>query len=320
MSKLITCIGECLIDFLPVAEGEVSLDYGTDFRMYAGGSILNVAVALARLEQPAAFACKVADDYFGRYLRAYMQREHVETRFVIDAPGTHSTLAFVAMEGGHPAYSFYNEGAADTLLSVNDIPEALYTETGILHFGSNSLLHGTTPATVLKVVQRLKGKALLSFDPNIRPNLVGDEAKYRELLIKSFSMADIVKCSDADLAWIYPGRACEECLKELLMLGPALVVITQGARGAIAAHVGGVSVHMPAFTVQIVDTVGAGDAFCAGLLAQLYGRTRSELETLSEESLRQILRFAASVSALNCIRAGANAPRRREVEDFLHRA
>ncbi|GHO42500.1 fructokinase [Ktedonospora formicarum] len=311
-----------MIDFFPVVEGEASLGYGTDFRMHAGGSILNVAVALSRLEQPSAFVCKVADDYFGRYLRTYMQVEGVNTKFLLASPGTHSTLAFVAMENGHPAYSFYSEGSADTLLTANEIDEALYRETKILHLGSISLLNGTTPEAILKTAQRLKDKALISFDPNIRPNLIHNEAVYRDMLARIFSLADVVKCSDADLTWLYPGRSSEECLAALLALGPALVVVTQGERGAIAASVGGAQGRVAAFSVPVVDTVGAGDAFCAGLLTCLSEpelRTRDELERISGEVIDGMLRFAAGVSALNCTRAGANAPRRTEVEDFLRR-
>ncbi|GHO81195.1 fructokinase [Ktedonobacter sp. SOSP1-85] len=323
MRRLITCVGECLIDFMPLREGQHSLGYGVDFRMYAGGSIFNVAVALARLEQPTAFACKVADDYFGQYLRTYMQREQIDTRFLVEAPGTHTTLAFVAEQDGHPTFSFYGEGAADALLMANEIPEALYIETRILHFGSISLLRGSTPQAVLYILEKLRGKALLSFDPNLRPNLVQDERAYRELLRRAFSLADIVKCSDADLEWIYPGLGNEEALAELLRQGPALAVITQGGQGAIAARIGGPVVRVPVFPVEITDTVGAGDSFCAGLLARLSELgidERARLKSLTPEQLSQVLRFASGVSALNCTRTGANAPQRAEVEAFLRKA
>lgn len=323
MSGLITCVGECLLDFMPLAEGQKSLGYGVDFRMYAGGSIFNVAVALARLEQPTAFACKVANDYFGQYLRTYMQREGIDTCFLVEAPGTHTTLAFVGEQDGHPVFSFYGEGAADALLTASEIPETLYAETRILHFGSISLLRGSTPRAVLHILEQLRGKALLSFDPNLRPNLVQDEQAYRELLRRAFSLADIVKCSDADLEWIYPGLGNEEALAKLLRQGPALAVITRGAQGAIAARIDGPVVRVPVFSVEIADTVGAGDSFCAGLLAHLSELgvdERASLENLTAEQLGQVLRFASGVSALNCTRPGTNPPQRPEVEAFLRNA
>ena len=162
MRTFITCMGECLIDFLPLQKGEATVE----FRMYPAGSLLNVSVGVARLGQPAAFACKIADDYFGRFLRSYITAEGIDTRFLTTVAG-HSTLAFVAMEAGQPTFSFYREGAADTLLTVADVPDALLTETSILHIGSISLLSGTTPATVLATVKRLKGQALLSLDHSL---------------------------------------------------------------------------------------------------------------------------------------------------------
>src|SRR5262245_47069216 len=131
MSTFITSIGEILIDFVPIEERGATVG----FRMHAGGAPFNVAVGVARLGRPAAFVSKVASDFFGRYLRARVQDEGIDTRFLLDAEAQ-STLAFVAMERGEPAYSFYGEGAADTLLTAEELPAALFDETHILHFGS----------------------------------------------------------------------------------------------------------------------------------------------------------------------------------------
>jgi fructokinase len=318
MRTLITCMGECLIDFLPLHEGEATVE----FRMYPAGSLLNVAVGVVRLGHPAAFACKIADDYFGRFLRSHIAAEGIDTRFLTTGAG-HTTLAFVAMEAGQPhqpTFSFYGEGAADTLLTVEDVPEALLTETGILHIGSISLLRGTTPATVLATVERLKGKALLSLDPNLRPDIVQDEQGYRALLQRLFALVDILKLSDADLAWLMPNVPAEQAMHELLAQGPALVVITRGVQGAIAAKAGGSVVSVLGFPVEVVDTVGAGDTFCAALLVRLARSqvaARSALQNVASEDMQEILRFAAAAAALNCTRAGANPPHYVEVEQFL---
>lgn len=315
MRTLITCMGECLIDFLPLQKGEATVE----FRMYPAGSLLNVAVSVVRLGQPAAFAGKIANDYFGRFLRSYITAEGIDTRFLTTVAG-HSTLAFVAMEAGQPTFSFYREGAADTLLTVADVPDTLLTETGILHIGSISLLSGTTPATVLATVKRLKGQALLSLDPNLRPAIVEDEQGYRALLQQLFTLIDILKLSDTDLAWLMPNTPAEEAIHELLAQGPALVVVTCGARGAMAAKAETSVVSVPGFPVEVIDTVGAGDTFCAALLTHLARRqvvTRTALQNVSGEELLEMLRFAAAAAALNCTRAGANPPHYAEVEQFL---
>lgn len=318
MSKLITCVGEALIDFLPIEEGGRT----AGFRMHAGGSLLNVAMAAARLGQPAALATRVADDFFGRFLRARLEAEGVDTRWLARAEAQ-STLAFVAHEGGEPAFSFYGEGTADTLLTAADLPPELLEATGVLHAGSISLLRGTTPAAVLGAFERARGRALLSLDPNLRPSLVRDEPAYRDLLARLVALADIVKVSAADLAWWMPGRAPEAAAAELLARGPALVVVTRGGEGvyALRAGAGGhVAVSLPAFRVAVADTVGAGDSFNAGLLtclAEAGALSREALEGLGERELAAGLRFAAAVAALNCTRPGADPPRRAEVDHFL---
>src|SRR5439155_26005042 len=190
---------------------------------------------LARLDRPVAFAGKVADDFFGRYLRAYVEQQGIDTRFLLTETAQ-STLAFVAIEGGEPAFAFYGEGAADTLLNAQELPEALFEETSILHFGSISLLLGSTPGAVLSTVERLKGRALLSFDPNLRPGLVRDETAYRELLSRLFALSDIVKLSAADISWLAPGQPVEEYAAGLASQGPALVAVTQGSQGVLAVR------------------------------------------------------------------------------------
>jgi fructokinase len=314
MRSLITCLGEILIDFLPIEEDARTVG----FKMHPGGSPFNVAVGLARLEQHVSFACKISSDLFGRYLRDYAESESIDTRFLLPSEAQ-STLAFVAMEGGEPAYAFYGEGTADALLTVEELPPALFEETAILAFGSISLLRGTTPAAVVATARRLKGKALLAFDPNIRPGLVYDEAAYRDLLNRLFALADIVKISAVDLAWLAPAQPPEKAAADILACGPALVVVTQGSSGVLALR-GRDRIEIPAFKLKVVDTVGAGDAFSAGMLAALMERrvvSRPTLDLMEGHELAASLRFAAATSGITCMRPGADPPTRAEVAAFL---
>jgi fructokinase len=320
MRNLLTTMGEILVDFLPLEEHGATVG----FRMHPGGSPFNVAVGLARLGQPAAFVSKLAGDFFGRYLRDYLERQGVATRCLLHDDHALSTLAFVAMEDGEPAYTFYREGAADTRLTAGEVSAACIDETRILHFGSISLLDGTTPDAVLQTVQRLQGQALLSFDPNLRPTMVRDEAAYRALIGRLLALSDLVKVSAADLAWLLPDASPAEAAAHLLAQGPALVVVTLAEAGALALRSEQQETpqqwHIPAFAVQVADTVGAGDSFSAGLLAALAEHdidTRAALLALDAADLIEILRFAAAVSAITCTRSGANPPHRDEVAQFL---
>lgn len=318
MRSLVTSLGESLIDFLPIVEEEQT----RGFRVYPGGSPLNVAVGLRRLGLPVAFASKLSTDLFGRTLRAAMVAEGIETRFLVatDAP---TTLAFVAIEDGEPAYAFYGEGAADTLLEARELEETLYAETHVLHVGSISLLRGVTASAIVSVAERFaaevaqQANGMLSFDPNICPSLVSDGAEYRATLQRIFTLADVVKVSAADLAWWSPGREPLEVARDLLGLGAALVVVTLGMQGALAlSEHAPDGVFVPVLPVTVVDTVGAGDAFCSALLAALLERgvsTRATLRALTAETLTEVLRFASVGAALACTHAGAHPPRREEI-------
>ena len=325
MSTMVTCMGESLIDFVPLiatdqGDGQSGVA-GTDFRMHSGGSILNVAVGLARLGHHVAFAGKIAEDYFGHHLLLTLKTEGIDTRFV-STTKAQTALAFVAMEEGEPVYSFYGDGTADTLLTADDIPESLYQETALLHVGSISLLRGTTPATVLETFERLKGRALLSLDPNIRASLIHDEQAYRGLLQRLIALTDILKLSYVDLAWLLPGASVEESLLHLCGLGPALVIITQGEKGILARSGSSQTLHVSSFPITVIDTVGAGDTFCAGVLARLADEavlSRERVLALTEQELRAVISFASAAAALNCTREGANPPHRSEVEHYLQR-
>jgi fructokinase len=319
--SLITCLGELLIDFLPITEDDETVG----FRMHAGGSMLNVAVAAARLDRPVELAGAVSGDMFGRFLRRHVERERVGTRWLVDVAAP-TTLAFVATERGEPRFAFYGDGAADTRLLPGDLPEAMFLETGVLHVGSISLLRGTTPDAVLAACARQRGHGLVSVDPNVRPDLVSDEVGYRALLERLFALADVVKLSDADAAWLAPGVQPEQLVRDILELGPALVVVTRGADGVVAARQssGGPAIHrLPAYQVQVADTVGAGDTFSAGLLVRLVDRGVTSHDAIRSQPAADVeadLRFAAAAAAINCMRPGADPPDRPTVLSFMSRS
>lgn len=312
---LFTAIGEILIDFTPIVEHGQTVG----FRMHPGGSPFNVAVGLARLGARVEFAAKVSTDFFGRFLRSHLEREGVGTHFLSqsDAP---TTLAFVALEGGEPAFSFYQDGTADTLLRPADLPAGI-AASQVLHFGSISLLRDPTVSTIAGLVDRLRGGPLLSFDPNIRPNQVGDPPAFRQLINRLLQMADLVKLSAADLRWLTPDRAVEDAAAGLLDRGPAMVVVTLGADGCYACS-RRASLRLPAPRVEVVDTVGSGDTFTAALLFGLAERdvvSRHGLHAAGPPVIAETLRFALAAAALNCTRSGADPPRREEVEQLLAR-
>jgi fructokinase len=306
---ILTC-GEALVDMVatPWDESEVYVPR-------AGGSPSNVAVGLARLEVPAAFLGRISTDPFGRLIRQHLGSNRVDMRYVRDGP-EHTALGFVHNSGrAEVEYTFYAEDSADRNLQASDLPETLAAEVQALHFGSFSMAREPTASTLEGFMRREVGARLVSFDPNVRPHLVGDPAAYRARLGRLVAMADLVKLSAADAAWLYPETPLATVARRWLELGPALVVVTCGPEGSTAYGPSATS-SAPVASVVVKDTVGAGDAFTAGSLAWLHrsGRLeRSELADLSESDLTELLRYANLVAALTCARMGADPPTQQEV-------
>ncbi|MER6068138.1 carbohydrate kinase [Streptomyces sp. NPDC001817] len=301
----VTVIGEALIDL-------VELDVPGDYRARPGGSPFNVAVGLARLGHRTALMARLADNSFGRMLRAQAEAERVDLTYA-PAAAEPTTLAVVSMDPeGRASYDFYLDGTADwqwTEAETARTPQ----DTAVLHFGS--VASWTPPAAehIHSTVQRLRtcGTALISYDPNVRPALLSDPARGRHAVERSVATAHLVKASREDVEWLYPETPIEQIAAHWLDLGALLVVITDGPDGAHALHARAGSLSRPGRKVAVVDTVGAGDAFTAGLLGALLRHglhTPRTLATADPGVLTIAVDDAILVSALTCERLGADPP------------
>lgn len=306
---IIVC-GEALVDLVPAdCEG------GAGFRALPGGSPYNVAIGLARLEAPTGFLGRLSTDAFGRILRARLDEEGVDTTHV--AIGAEPTaLAVVSLdEEGHPDYSFHWEGTADRQLSASDLPADL-TEVEALHVGSVSLVLPPAAGAYAALVQREHPHRVVSLDPNIRPSFISDPAGFGLYLDRLVRHAHLVKVSDEDLSIVAPSDDPVEIARGWTANGPSLVVLTRGSAGARIVT-GSFEADVPAEHVDVVDTVGAGDAFMAGLLARLRelgALTIGALAEIDEATATDAVRFATTASAITCQRAGANPPSRGELD------
>jgi fructokinase len=214
---------------------------------------------------------------------------------------------------GFAEYQFLVQGTSAPNLTPEMVPERFGPEVTALHFGTLGLVLEPMASTLMQLMISERGRRLVMLDPNIRIGLVPD-SEYRDLLHTAISQSTIVKASEADLAWLYPGLDHEEAADRILSEGVSLVVVTLGARGAFGAHRGArLSVDAP--YVEVVDTIGAGDAFGAGLLAWLHdhGLLNAGLSLKSDE-LRASLEFACLVASMTCARAGADPPTRADLQ------
>jgi fructokinase len=306
---LLSC-GDALVDFLPVKSAD-----GRDAAVpVAGGSCLNIAVGIARLGAPAGFVGGISTDLFGRMIADHATASRVDLRYTTRS-NHQTTLAFVRYVEGEPQYAFYDEATASRcwIHRHGFIP---FDEIEAIHVGSTTLANDEGAAQALALVEEAGKSTTISFDPNCRPNLVRHKARYIDQTNSFAGSADIVRMSDVDFEFLYGGSDYGERAKSLIAAGTSLVVVTRGNKGAQAWHREAGLVEVQAPTIEVVDTIGAGDSFQAALLFALRGLGRISAEALIEmnpDELRRALSFASACAAFTCGRAGADPPRAIDV-------
>jgi len=309
---MIIACGEALIDMLPRTStlGEPA------FAPHAGGSVFNTAVALGRLGARAGFFSGISTDMLGAILTQRLEEAGVDHALCARSARP-TTLALVELRDGQASYAFYDENTAGRMLTTADLPPAR-EDGGAGHawfFGGISLVAEPCGTAYEALQARESANAVTMLDPNIRPGFIRDEAGHRARILRMTARADIVKVSDEDLHWIMGPGDPAALARALGDLGPALVCVTEGARG-VRAFARGTETRVAAPQVAVVDTVGAGDTFNAGLLAALDGAgllNRPALAALESGALAEALALGTRAAAITVSRAGANPPWRAEL-------
>jgi fructokinase len=291
-------IGESLIDIVESDE-------------HVGGSPLNVAVGLGRLGREVDFLTYIADDAYGRRITEYLNAAGVqlvsESRTAERTATARSTIA----EDGSADYVFDLDWQ---LSGTPPVAPPLF-----VHTGSIAAVQDPGCLAVAALIDTYRVSATVTFDPNVRPSLIADRDLARERIEHLVERSDIVKVSEEDLRWIDPDRPPERIAQTWLALGPAIVAVTMADRGAAAVCAAGVA-RVPARPVQVVDTVGAGDAFMVGLIDALWAsdllgaQRRAELAALDLDALTAALEAAGTAAALTVGRAGADLPDRAALD------
>ena len=295
-------VGETLVDI--VQRGGVTTGE------HPGGSPANVALGLGRLGRQVSLLSRLGDDERGERVRTHLAASGVRLAAGTLAAGPTSTATARLDERGVASYEFELDWQ---LPDAVELPPAR-----ALHTGSIAAFLAPGGEAVLELVHRARGSLTVSYDPNARPVLMGDAGSARERVERFVAAADVVKVSDEDLAWLAPGTDPAEVAQDWLGLGPALVVVTRGGEGATGICAAG-RVDVSAPQIAVVDTVGAGDAFMAGLLdalagADLLGGDRpGALRGIPRDALAAAVRRATRVAAITCTRPGADPPTRAEL-------
>lgn len=300
----ILCCGEALIDMLPCIS-----DTGLPgFTPLAGGAVFNTAIALGRLGVTTELFTGLSSDLFGDILRSSLKASNVG--WSLSAFSKRPTsLAFVKLVDGQATYTFYSENAADKVLTEDDLP-TVPANIGTLFFGGISLVGEPCGSTYEALLHREKDKKVIMLDPNVRPDFIEDEGAYRRRIDAMVAGADLVKLSDQDLEWLLDEADLFKAAKQLLDKGPKAVFVTRGGEGALAvSHVA--ETEVPATLVEVVDTVGAGDTFNAGILWSLSKADllhKDKLPNLTKAQLAAALLAGATTAAITVSRKGANPP------------
>ncbi len=277
---------------------------------------MNVAVGLARLGHPAQFVGRYGDDEYGHLIRKHLSENSVLFPVGPDARPTSVATARLDPAGG-ASYQFQ---LVWELPGLKERTADLLEGTTLLHVGSIATMLEPGADEVLALVEAAHPLATVSYDPNCRPSIISDADFARRQAERFVALADVVKASDEDLEWLYPGRTAMESARAWLAMGPAVMIVTRGSKGPWGICAEG-SAEVGAPVTSVADTVGAGDSFMAALLGALVDREldgaqrRSDLRRITTEQLTDMLSYAARAAAVTVSRAGANPPFRHELGD-----
>jgi len=309
----VAVLGEVLVDLANTG--------GALYLAVPGGAPANVAVALSRLGVTTELIARISDDHLGEFVRAHLVANGVGREYCVTATEP-TTLAVATLSADKIAtYAFYSQGTANWQWTGEELPAYLPPYVCALVTGSLAL--GLPPgAAVLEEfveTQYRHGRVLIAYDPNIRPTLAASREEEVTRVERQIRLAHLVKASEDDLKWLYPARDPRDVARAWQEAYGGWVTVTRGPRGAFAICPSGEEVSVAGLAVQVVDTIGAGDAFLAGLLAGLADRglfaalAAGTLKRLTTEIVAEIMSEAVLVAALTCARAGANPPTRLEL-------
>lgn len=300
MSAAILVAGEALYDLV--------LDRRGGLTGHPGGGPFNVARTIGRLGRPVTYLGRLSSDQLGATHEAMLAQDGVALDGVVRTSEP-TTLALASLDAtGAASWSFYSAGTAAAGLTAEEALGALPESVAALHFGTLGLVLEPLATALEAVVAHLAGGAMIVLDPNVRPQVIADEQAFRARLERVLAHTDLVKVSEEDLVWLDPGRSRLAAARSLLERGPAAVLLTRGADGATVVTAG-TDIPVAAVATEVVDTIGAGDAFGGAFLAWWISHELGRADLANGELLAEAAGFAAVVAARTVAQAGASPPR-----------
>ena len=301
MSGQVWVVGEVLIDLIPDESKHVAV---------VGGGPANTAKALAKLGVETYFIDGISNDEYGQMAKAELLSANVLLDYAQYSNKPTCTAKVTLSSSGSASYEFVIEDTATFDFSVSWLPDPQSLKTTLLHIGTLATVIEPGASVLFKWAQSVAHIAPIIFDPNIRPAVLGDRDEYVKKVEKWVAISSVVKVSDEDLNWLYPGKAIDEIVKNWLEVGVELVVVTFGDKG-ITAYRNNEQASVDAVKVVVVDTVGAGDTVGAVLVEAII---KNGLDKLTGEVLKTMLNRAVKAAAITVSRTGANPPSKEEID------
>ena len=299
-------VGEALVDVVARPDGSRE--------EHPGGSPANVALTLGRLGRRADLLTWLAPDAEGDLVRRHLEASGVRVLRGDRTPPTTPVATAHLDADGVATYEFDLQWDLPSTWD-EDADDAL-----VVHTGSIAAVLRPGASKVAALLERRRATSTVTYDPNLRPALMGDPADVLPVVERLVRLADVVKVSDEDLAWLQPGVAPAEIAETWSRSGPAIVVVTHGGEGAFAVTSAGARLSVAAPRVTVADTVGAGDSFMGGLIDGLWtagllgAPRRADLHDVAAATVQEVLERCARIAAITVSRSGANPPRRAELE------
>ena len=311
----VIALGELLIDFTMNGQSEQGNNM---FEACPGGAPCNVLALLNKMGKKTAFLGKVGKDQFGTLLRDTITDAGIDASHLMVDDTVNTTLAFVhTFPDGDREFSFYRNPGADMMLTEEEVDPVFISQARIFHFGTLSMTHDGVRAATKKAVQAAKDSGcLISFDPNLRPPLWSSLELAKEQMEYGFGVCDILKISDNEIQFVSGKEDYDEGIAYLQEnYDIPLILLTMGKDGS-RAYYKGMRVERPGFTVQTIETTGAGDTFGGSSLNYLL---EHDFHNLTEEELGEMLTFANAAAAIVTTRKGAirAMPEREEVDQLI---
>jgi len=290
-----------LIDLIPDADGVRVA--------HVGGGPANTAKALARLGHEVHFIDGISSDKYGQMSRKELLDDEVKLDLALNSDKPTCTAEVTLSADGSASYVFTIDGTATFDFADSWLPDASRYKPQVLHIGTLVTLIQPGADVLYNWAIRAAEFAPIVYDPNIRPSVMGDRARYQESVEKWASISSVIKVSDDDMEWLYPGVNYADVAQRWIAAGTHLVVVTRGSEGLIGITASGV-VEVPGVKIEVADTVGAGDTVGAIVVEAM---AEKGLENLHGEVLKAILHRAAVAAGITCSRKGAQPPYKQEL-------